>query len=57
VTPAVVQDASVSRSYYALDAYYIVVLRRERGGRTQKSEFSPVMILNRELQPVEILGM
>lgn len=57
VTPAVVQDESVSRSYYALDAYYIVVLRRERGVRMQRSEFSPVIILNRDLQPVEILGM
>lgn len=57
VTPAVVGDVSVSRSYYALDAYYIVVLRRERGARMQKSEFSPVIILNRDLQPVEILGM
>ncbi len=57
VTPAVVEDESVSRSYYALDSYYIVVLRRERGGKVQKSEFSPVIILNRDLQPVEILGM
>ncbi|HEX8213406.1 MAG TPA: hypothetical protein VF584_24740 [Longimicrobium sp.] len=57
VTPSVVEDASVSRSYYALDAYYIVVLRRERGSRVQKSEFSPVIILNRDLQPVEVLGM
>jgi hypothetical protein len=57
VTPAVVEDETVSRSYYALGAYYIVVLRRERGGRVQKSEFSPVIILNRDFQPVEVLGM
>lgn len=57
VTPAVVQDTSISRSYYALDAYYIVVLRRARGGAVQKSEFSPVIILNRDLRPVEILSM
>lgn len=57
VTPAVTEDPLVTRSYYALDAYYIVVLRRAPGAGGQRSEFSPVIILNRDLKPVEVLGM
>ncbi|CAA9298002.1 MAG: hypothetical protein AVDCRST_MAG89-254, partial [uncultured Gemmatimonadetes bacterium] len=49
-------DGSVSRSYYALDKYYLVVIQRERSTRP-RSEFTPVVILDHDLNPVEILAM
>jgi hypothetical protein len=46
----------VSRSYYALDNYYLVVIQRERSTRP-RSEFTPVVILDHDLNSVEILSM
>jgi hypothetical protein len=49
-------DGSVSRSFYALDKYYLVVIQRERS-TGPGSEFTPVVILDQDLNPVEILSM
>jgi hypothetical protein len=57
LTAAVTEDPLVSRSYHAIGQYYIVVLRRERIVGSRNSEFTPVIILDDDLKPVEILGM
>ncbi len=49
-------DGSVSRSFYAFDQYYLVVIQRERS-TGPASEFTPVVILDQGLNPVEILSM
>lgn len=50
------ESFSCPRSYSTLDTYDLVVIQRERGTRPG-SKFTPVVILDHDLNPVEILSM